>query len=107
MADHADEPVSGLEPCEHLHRHLERLLVEAAEALVDQERVDPPRPGMRLDGLGEPERKGKSGAEALAAREGSGGARLPHPRVEHLDVEADRGVGALRLLALQQAEPAR
>ncbi len=84
VADEADLKPLGVEGFERLDRHLERLGIEAAEALVDEQRLD-------AQALGavprERERQGERDKERLAAREGR--ERAPLGGVERVFDPAD------------------
>ena len=67
VADEPDHPVALAQAVEDVHDLLQRLGVEAAEALVHEQRLD--RATARLGGhdIGQPEGQGERGQEGLAA----------------------------------------
>ena len=73
-------------------REVERLVVQRAEALVDEDRLEADAAGVRLDDLGEAERQGEGGHERLAAGQGGDRPGDAGPGVVDLEVEAGRGL---------------
>jgi hypothetical protein len=64
VADQPDHAAALTQAVEHVHDLVERLLVERAEALVDEQRLDPRATGLGLDDVGQtrreaPARRGK------------------------------------------------
>lgn len=59
MADDADAAVALAQRVEDVENLVERLLVEAAEALVDEERVEPYASRLLRDDVGEAEGEGE------------------------------------------------
>ena len=77
---------------EHGHDGVEGVCVERAEALVDEERVDPHAAGLGGDHVGEAQGEGEGGDEALPA-----GERLGRPgRPVHSSTPRGRGRRAPR-----------
>src|SRR5580704_4612863 len=88
VADDADHPASLAQAVEYGHYLVQGLLVQAAEALVDKQRLDPGPARLGGDDVGQAEGQGQAGQEGLAAGQGAGVA-----------VHAGPGVAG------QQAEP--
>src|SRR5699024_10757936 len=81
VADDADGAATVTEPVEHVEHLLEALLVEAAEALVDEEGAELVPTGLLADAIGEAERQGERDGEGLAARERVRGTLSSGPQV--------------------------
>src|SRR5215472_7238818 len=60
VADDADHPASLAQPVEHGHHLVQGLLVQAAEALVDEQRLDPGPARLGGDNVGEAEGEGQA-----------------------------------------------
>src|SRR5712692_8445006 len=88
VADDAHHPASLAQAVEHGHHLLEGVLVEAAEALVDEQRLDPGAAGLGGDHVGEAEGQGQAGQERLAAGQRAGVAVHPGPAVAGEQAEA-------------------
>ena len=82
---------------------LEALVVEGAEALVDEEGAEVEAAGLLAHGVGEPEGQGQGGHERLAARQGRGLTAHARPLVE--DAQAQTAAGALGGQAVGVLEP--
>ena len=72
MADDAHAAVAFAQGVQDVQHLVEGLVVEAAEALVDEEGVEPDAARLVGDDVRETEREGERGEEGLAAREGRG-----------------------------------
>ena len=81
---------------------IERLVVQGAEALVDEHRLEADAAGVRLHDLGEAERQGQRRHERLAAGEGRDRPRDAGPGVVDLEVEAGGGLAAEATLGALQ-----
>src|SRR5260370_35440383 len=79
VADDAHHPAALAQAVEHGHHLLEGVLVEAAEALADEQRLDPGAAGLGGDHGGETEGPGQAGPERLTAGQRAGGAGPPGP----------------------------
>ena len=105
VADHAHGAATLAQVVEDRHHLLEALVVEGAEALVDEEGLQVEATGLLADGIGQPQRQGQGGHERLAAGQRGRGPRLTGPQVEHLEAEAAAGatrgepVGVAQLVA--------
>ena len=85
VADHADGSSTLAQLVERAHRDVERLGIERAEPLVDEQRVERDTAGAARDDLGQSEGQGERCQERLAARErlrgpGASGVTGPSPR---------------------------
>ena len=83
MADHADGSTALAQPVEHGEHLLEAVVVEAAEALVDEQRAEVEPAGLLADGIGQAERQRQGGHERLPAGQRGGVADPTGPLVEH------------------------
>ena len=92
MADDADAAVPFAQRVQDVEDLVQGLLVQAAEALVDEEGVQPGAARLVGDDVGEAERQGERGEEGLAAGEGGGVALAARPGVD--DVQAEAGTPA-------------
>jgi DHA2 family methylenomycin A resistance protein-like MFS transporter len=72
VADDADDPAALAQPVEHVHHLVERVGVEAAETLVDEQRLEACAAGLRAHDVGEPQREREAGEERLAPGQGGG-----------------------------------
>ena len=77
-------------PFQCIHDLFQRLLVQAAEALVHEERFDVHAAGFVLDDIGQAQRQRERGHEGFAAGERGRVAPLPGPFVH--DVQAQPGL---------------
>ena len=75
VADDADGAAALAQPVEHGQHLLEAVVVEAAEALVDEQRAEVEAAGLLAHGVGQPEGQGQRGHEGLAAGQRGGVAR--------------------------------
>ena len=95
VADDADDPTAVAEAVEGVHHVVERVGVERAEALVDEEGVEVRATGLLGDDVGQPEGQRQRHHEGLAARQGGRVAGLARPVVADEQAEpAARLAGA-------------
>ena len=91
VADDPDGPSALAQGVEHGEHLLEALVVEAAEALVDEQRAQVEAAGLLAHRVGQPEGQGERGHERLAAGQGGGLAGPAGPLVEDPQAEAAAG----------------
>ena len=89
MADDPDRAPTVLQLVKHLHHLFEALAVEAAEPLVDEQRVQVDAAALLADRVGQPEGQGQGGHERLAAGQGGGVADLSGPLVLNDQAQAE------------------
>src|SRR5690606_29415889 len=65
MTDHADGLAAGIKVVQRIQRHLQRLAIQRAEALVEKQRIDA---GLVADQIRQCQRQGQADQETLAAR---------------------------------------
>src|SRR5215213_8640474 len=82
MGDDADGAAALAQLVEHVEHLVERVLVERAEALVDEQRLQAAAAGLGGDDVGEPEREREAGEEGLAAGERGGRTLLAGPAID-------------------------
>src|SRR5690349_11645549 len=87
MADDADAAVAFAQGVQDAEDLVQGLVVEAAEALVDEEGVEPYPAGLVGDDVREAEGEGEGGEEGLAAGERGGVALAAGPGVDHVQPE--------------------
>ena len=66
----ADDPYSAILPhqiAQGFEGDIKRLIVEVAKPLVNEDRIELDAPGLGLDHIGQPQRQGQRGQEALPA----------------------------------------
>jgi hypothetical protein len=97
VADDADHAAALAQAVEHGHHLFEGFLVEAAEALVDEQRLYPGAAGLGRDHVGQAEREGQAGQERLAAGQRAGVAVHPGPGVAGEQAEAGAARAAARV----------
>ena len=88
VADDADHAAAFPQAVEHAHHLFEGVLVQAAEALVDEQRLDPGAARLGGDHVGQAEGEGQAGQERLAAGERAGVAVHAGPAVAGEQAEA-------------------
>jgi hypothetical protein len=106
VADDADHAPALAQPVEHRHHLLQRFLIQAAEPLVDEQRLDPGSPGLGGDHVGEAERQGQAGQERLAAGQRARVAVHPCPGIAGEKPETGTA-GAPARVGVHQRVPAR
>ena len=72
MADHAHDAATLAQAVEHVHHLVEGVLVEGAEPLVDEQRLDAGAAGLGHDDVRQAESQGEAGQERLPARQRAG-----------------------------------
>src|SRR5690606_20775245 len=87
VGDDADEPTSGLKLEQGLHREVEGLGIEAAEALIDEDGLEVDASGVALDHVGQPERERERGDEPLAAAQRGDRTPLAGVMIEYVEIE--------------------
>ena len=92
VADDAHAASTLAQAVEHAHHLLEALVVERAEALVDEQRLEVEPAGLGADGVAETEGQGQRRHERLATGEGGGLAARTRPGVD--DPQAQTAAGA-------------
>jgi len=102
VADDAHGAATATQLVEHGHHRVESLRVEGAEALVDEERVQLHAAALGGDDVGQPERQGERGHEALAAGQRLGGPAGAGVLVEHVEAETAAGAVATLGVAVQE-----
>ena len=89
VADDADRAATGAQPVEAVHHVVERVGVEGAEALVDEQRVDLGAAGLVGDHVGQAERERRGTPRTSRRRRASPGSRTsPVQWSTHLEAEA-------------------
>src|SRR5580704_6438720 len=88
VADDADHSAAFAQAVEHGHDLFEGVLIQAAEALIDEERLDPGAARLGGDDGGQAEGEGQAGQEGLAAGQRTGVAVHPGPAVAGEQAEA-------------------
>ena len=97
-----DRPAAPPQLVEHAHDRVEGFGVEGAEALVDEQGVDLDAAALGADDVGQAERQGEGGHEALPARQRLGGP--PDAGVLVEDVEPETAAGAVAALGVAVQE---
>ncbi len=92
MADDADEPAAGAQVVQDVHDLLQAVGVEAAEALVDEQRIHGLTAGLGGDHVGESQRQGQRGLKGLPTGQGRGVPPAARPGV--LDEQPEPGPAA-------------
>ena len=108
VAHDADRAPARPQPVEHGQHLFQAVVVEAAEALVDEQGAEVETTGLLAHGVGQTERQGQRGHERLTAGEGRGVTHPPGPLVEHAQAEprASTPGGPLVGVLQQVATPA-
>ena len=107
VADDAHGAAALAQPVEHGEHLLEAVVVEAAEALVDEQRAEVEPAGLLAHRVGQAQGQGQRGHEGLAARQRGGVADPAGPLVEHPQAQAGPGAAGGSLVGvLEQVAPA-
>ena len=104
MRNHTDQPPPAGQLLEHVQGAQQRFLVQCAEALVDEQRVQPHASAPRLHHVGKAQRHGQRRQKRLPAGERAHVAHLASVAVQHVQCKPRLAAQPL-LLLLAQAEP--
>ena len=88
MGDNPNQPPAALEHGQSFHGRVQRLPVQGAKALVDEQRVQPHRSRVVLHHVRKPKGQGQGGQKLLPAGEGLNGAGQHRGPVQHLQIQA-------------------
>ena len=106
VRDDTDDAPALADALECTHGGIERVGIERAEALVDENGIKPHRARVALHDVRKPEREGKGCQKLLAARKCLYGAARAAHAVQNLNVKPAVARAAFALLVLQGVAPA-
>ena len=106
MRDDTDDAPALADALERTHGGIERVGIERAEALIDENGIKPHRARVALHDVRKPEREGKGCQKLLAARKCLYGAACAAHAVQNLNVKPAVARAAFALLVLQGVAPA-
>src|SRR5580658_7058959 len=105
VADDTDHPAAFAQAVEHGHHLFQGVLIQAAEPLVDEQRLDPGPARLGGDDVREAERERQAGQERLAAGQRAGVPVHPGPGVAGEQAEPGTACPAARVGVHERVPP--